>query len=382
MEKKSRIMIVEDELIVVTELVAMLKKHGYELTAAVNSGPQALEAVALNVPDLILMDINLGRSIDGIETSDLIRNEYQIPIVYMTAYADRETINRAKASNPFGYIVKPMDHNQIVATIEIALTMGRLDAQYRRQEKELKKVLTKSDRRAGEVSALLEGARSIMDQPNFKSAALGLFNACKKAIGATAGYVALLSEDGAENKVLFLDSGGLVCSVDPELPMPIRGLRSEAYLSGNAVYDNNFSKSKWWALMPSGHVLLENVMFVPIIIQGKAVGLIGLANCPEGFDDQKARLASAFGEMAAVSLRESRVKEEREMLISELKAALKEIKTLRGIIPICSNCKKIRDDDGFWYLVEKYVQDHSEAQFTHGICPDCVRKLYPDFSEK
>ncbi len=70
---------------------------------------------------------------------------------------------------------------------------------------------------------------------------------------------------------------------------------------------------------------------------------------------------------------------EREKMIAELQDALDHIKTLRGIIPICANCKKIRDDDGFWNQVEVYVRDHSEAEFTHGLCPDCVRELYPDF---
>lgn len=65
--------------------------------------------------------------------------------------------------------------------------------------------------------------------------------------------------------------------------------------------------------------------------------------------------------------------------ITALKNALDEVKTLRGFIPICSHCKNIRDDKGFWQQVEEYVQDHSEAQFSHGICPDCAKKLYPAF---
>ena len=62
-----------------------------------------------------------------------------------------------------------------------------------------------------------------------------------------------------------------------------------------------------------------------------------------------------------------------------LEQALKEIKTLRGIVPICANCKKIRDDEGYWSQVEVYVQNHTEAKFSHGICPGCAKKLYPEF---
>lgn len=69
---------------------------------------------------------------------------------------------------------------------------------------------------------------------------------------------------------------------------------------------------------------------------------------------------------------------ERENLIRELQKALSEVKTLKGIFPICASCKKIRDDKGYWNQVESYVRDHTEAEFTHGICPECVKKLYPD----
>lgn len=69
---------------------------------------------------------------------------------------------------------------------------------------------------------------------------------------------------------------------------------------------------------------------------------------------------------------------EREVLIGELQAALHEIKTLRGFIPICANCKSIRDDKGYWNAVEKYIQDRTDAQFSHSICPDCMKTLYPE----
>ncbi len=69
---------------------------------------------------------------------------------------------------------------------------------------------------------------------------------------------------------------------------------------------------------------------------------------------------------------------ERDRLIIELKEALSKVKLLSGLLPICANCKKIRDDQGYWNQVEKYIGEHSNAQFTHSICPECVKKLYPD----
>jgi PAS domain S-box-containing protein len=74
-----------------------------------------------------------------------------------------------------------------------------------------------------------------------------------------------------------------------------------------------------------------------------------------------------------------RIEREKEQLIQDLTTALDEIKTLKGIVPICASCKKIRDDRGFWNQLEVYIQEHSEAEFSHGICPDCVKKLYPKY---
>lgn len=74
--------------------------------------------------------------------------------------------------------------------------------------------------------------------------------------------------------------------------------------------------------------------------------------------------------------------QEKTELISELQCSMAEIKKLSGFIPICSSCKKIRDDKGYWQQVEQYVSERSEAQFSHGICPDCMKKLYPEFADE
>jgi PAS domain S-box-containing protein len=76
-----------------------------------------------------------------------------------------------------------------------------------------------------------------------------------------------------------------------------------------------------------------------------------------------------------------RAEEDREQLIHELQDALAEVKTLSGLLPICANCKRIRDDQGYWHSVEAYVGQRSQVDFSHGICPDCMNKLYPWFKD-
>jgi hypothetical protein len=76
---------------------------------------------------------------------------------------------------------------------------------------------------------------------------------------------------------------------------------------------------------------------------------------------------------------QKRREKEREKLIDELQNALLEVKKLSGMLPICASCKKIRDDKGYWTQIEAYIREHSDAEFSHGICPECMKKLYPEF---
>lgn len=246
--------------------------------------------------------------------------------------------------------------------------------------------IQESSLREKELHAIMDSSKSVLEAKGFAESARSIFDHCKDLIGATSGYVALLSDTGEENEVLFLEAGGLPCNVNPELPMPIRGLRAEAYHSNKAVYHNDFMNSEWVDFMPKGHVILKNVMFSPLVLEGKTVGIIGLANKAKDFNDNDAKMATSFGELASIALQNSRnlddrikAEKQREKTITDLKKTMSEVKKLSGLLPICSYCKKIRDDKGYWKQIESYIHEHSEAQFSHGICQECAKKYYPDF---
>ncbi len=93
-------------------------------------------------------------------------------------------------------------------------------------------------------------------------------------------------------------------------------------------------------------------------------------------------LGFAAQRLSKRTIERRRTEMERERLIKELQAALDEANTLKGFIPICANCKKIRDDEGFWQQIENYISKHSGAQFSHGICPECKEKLYPELENR
>ena len=181
------------------------------------------------------------------------------------------------------------------------------------------------------LQSLLYGAKAILKFRDFEKSAKAIFDICRDLIGAQSGYVALLSHDGSENEVLFLESGGLPCTVNPNLPMPIRGLRAKAYEMGKAVYENDFSKSDWMKYMPKGHVELNNVLFSPLLIDGKAVGLIGLANKSSNFNEDDAELATAFGEFAAIALNNSKMLEEINKHQENLKQKINELEKFKKI---------------------------------------------------
>lgn len=197
---KSRILIVEDEFIIAKDIQISLENLDYDVCALVSTGEEAVEKTEKERPDLVLMDIVLRGEMDGIEAAHQIRTRFDIPVVYLTAYADDKTVERAKVTEPFGYLIKPFKDRELHAIIEMAL------------------------------------------------------------------------------------------------------------------YKHKTEK-------------------------------------------------------------------EREELINELQAALARVKTLSGLLPICASCKKIRDDAGYWQQVEVYIRDHADVEFSHGLCPECAKKLYPDFFE-
>jgi len=95
--------------------------------------------------------------------------------------------------------------------------------------------------------------------------------------------------------------------------------------------------------------------------------------------ERTAALSEANRTLQEEVAQRKKAEEERERLIGDLQKALADVKTLSGLLPICASCKKIRDDNGYWNQLEEFIRQHSSAEFTHGLCPDCAQRLYPEF---
>lgn len=122
---EGRILIVEDEHIVAMGIKRMLKSLGYTVTGVASSGEDAISKAESTFPDIVLMDIMLKGDMDGVEATREIKARFDIPVVYLTAYSDNNILERAKITEPFGYIIKPFDEKDLYSSIEVALHRQR-----------------------------------------------------------------------------------------------------------------------------------------------------------------------------------------------------------------------------------------------------------------
>ncbi len=139
--KKKQIMVVEDERIVADDIKMSLLRLEYAVPAVAVTGEDAVKKAKETRPDLVLMDIVLQGKMDGIEATAIIQSRYNIPVVYLTAYADEKTLERAKITEPFGYILKPFEDRDLHTTIEMALHKHKIEGMLKEKDEKLQRNL-------------------------------------------------------------------------------------------------------------------------------------------------------------------------------------------------------------------------------------------------
>ncbi len=167
--ERPRILVVEDEAVVAIDVRGHLERLGYEVVAVADSGEEACRLAAELAPDLVLMDVRLRGEMDGVEAGGQIRDELGLPVIYLTAYADEETLGRAKATGPHGYVLKPFDERDLHVTVEVALHKHRLERRLEESHRHLLAVLEALSIGAvlvgagGDVAFLNRAARQMLD---------------------------------------------------------------------------------------------------------------------------------------------------------------------------------------------------------------------------
>lgn len=160
------ILIVEDEGIVAADLQDRVVSLGYDVVGIAGTGEAAVELAREHEPDAILMDILLKGPMDGIEAANLIRESLHIPIVFLTANSDRETLERAKLAEPFGFLLKPFVEQEIRTTLEVALYKHKMEEERRKLTEELQAALAKVKQLSG-LLPICAGCKKVRDDEGY-----------------------------------------------------------------------------------------------------------------------------------------------------------------------------------------------------------------------
>jgi len=271
-EERARILVVEDEFIIAMGIERSLKVLGYSVIDTVPSGEEAVEKALAELPDLVLMDINLQGEIDGLEAARKIRLRTDIPVIFLTAYADDDSLNRARETESFGFIVKPFQDFALKSAIDTALYMHRAERKLKRSEQWLvvqnriaNVFLTVPDEEMfGKVLQIILGA----------TASLYGFFGCIDENGSF--LVPSLTYDAWDKCAVF----GKAATFPPE---------KWGGLWGRALREGKSFSSAGPFSMPKGHFTIESFLTVPIVCRGEVIGLLGVANKEGGYaaDDMK-----------------------------------------------------------------------------------------------
>lgn len=326
---EEKVLVVEDEFIISHDLMARIANMGYTAVGPAATGRDAIELMRKEHPDVVLMDISLSGNMDGVEAAGHIREEHNVPVIYVTAYSDDSVIERAKPTAPYGYIIKPFVDKELKATIETALYKHAMEEELRRSREQYR--------------ALLDASGAVpweMDASTMKFT----------YVGAQSGSVLGIEPEDMDNLDKWLRM------VHPD---DAHGLR-ELYTGTNKDLTQASEVEYRVKLGEDRLIWIRDT----ISISGDSSGA-----------------SKIRGYMQDITLRKE-AEIERNRYTQELKEALDRIKTLQGLLPICAWCKKIRDDKGYWQQVEVYVRDRSEAEFTHSICPECKKKVEDDMHGK
>lgn len=313
------ILIAEDDTVIARELAVRLAGFGYEVTGIVGSGAEAVTATSHARPDVVLMNVALAGAIDSLTAAEEIRRRWQVPTVFLVPADDHPLLTRATVPEPFGYVVKPYTNRELRMNLGMALHEQRMKAQAHEWEDRFFAVSI-------DMLCFLDFS--------------GYFKRLNPAWERTLGFTCqeLMSKPFIE--FVHPDDRERTLQQNKEVR---GGGQARAFENRYLCKDGSYRWFLWNAAPDIDHRVIYSV--------------------------------------ARDITERKRAEDERETLVRELKAALAEVKRLQAILPICSYCKKIRDDENYWQTVEAYFSQHTSTRFSHSVCPACYKKeLEPQFA--
>ncbi len=323
--QRTTIMVVEDEPIVARDVQLSLERLGYHVPATASSGEEAIRRAKECEPDLVLMDIVLKGALDGIETAEYLQRQLSVPVVYLTAYADQQTVQRAKSTAPMGYVLKPFQPAELQRTVQLALSRAREDRQLRESVRWLvtmvccvnEAIITTN--RAGTVTYLNPAAERMTGWSQVEAVGAGL----------------------------------------------------TALLIGRPGFDVEEAQNPAFRAMAEGRVVtLEEVILIGRDGTERRVGGTAAPVASESGAILGAVLALHEPASSAATLP---TPSDPTPLAEELQGGL----SLQGVITLCAWCKRVPEADGEWSDLDAYLTQHAGVVFNGGLCPDCLDRCFP-----
>ncbi len=283
-----------------------------------------------------------------------------------------------------------MSKSKVLSSSKIEELRKRI-SELEKSESELEKsretfehALEDSHRRQVEIKALLECNKSILRVQSFEETLRSIFTSCRNLIGAEIGYISFLSEDQTEEQEIYLDDGrGLVAPSSPSR-LSENKLQRAAIESGESVIENDYANTEWARNLPSEHVKINSVLFSPLKINEKCIGVICLINKPGGFDENDIRLSSAFSEFAAIAAINSKTIDSLEKSEERFRSVTESAKEIIITADLEGNIRQLNRSacDSFWYTPDDIIGKNVEA-----LIPELMENAHflgiiePDSSE-
>jgi PAS domain S-box-containing protein len=346
-----RIMLVDDEAIITMQLEKRLTTMGYEVVGVASSGEQSVQLARKLRPDLVLMDIVMPGDLDGIEAASQIRSELEIPIIFLTAFADEAYFERAKRAEPFGYLVKPFHEKEVSASIEIALHRGEIERRFRDNAR-LYRLIMES---AFDPICLIDRKGGVLDVNPRAEVALGY----RRTELYAQAFQDLLAE---EERARFLRG---IEEVHSEGRGMLRHLSLVSPRRKRMRFDLSMSAVSYAGddalLLVLGETCSSRIHPFRNMPKGTGVRLEHVRLTRRGEED--ARTTAGTGEEGEGA---------RALPFAELRPSSQKP------TPICTSCRKIKNEAGVWISLESFFSHRYGVDFSHGICSECAHALWPE----
>lgn len=297
----ARILIVEDETIVSQDIQRRLKELGYAIAGAAVSGEQAIQQAEATRPDLVLMDIHLKGELDGIQAAQYIREHFDLPVIYLTAHSDEATLQRAKVTEPFGYILKPFEERELYTNIEMALYKHKLEQELRWQ--------------SSINAAMAELSRALISPMSLDDISAIVLERAKQLTGSAFGFVGYIDPKTGHfvSSTLTRDIWETCQIADKSVVFEkFSGLWGWVLQNRQSLITNTPSQDPRSGGIPAGHVPIERFLGVPATLDDQLVGMIALANPPRDYAERDLGVVERLAALYAMAVQRARMEQELE----------------------------------------------------------------------